>query len=514
METATDNLIRHLVAYKAGQYPDDSMHTRLVRFYLRTLKDQWMIRDVHAQRVALRLNEVQIRILVKMLDQAAQGKPVRLCILKSRKTGVSTFTESLGVDLCAWEKNQKALTIAHAEEPTREIFDIARLAAECHSFVRPCEVTAQLRWPQQRSQYLAMTAGGTAVGAGGTPSFLHTSEGPKWEKNKATTFYNAVNSVPYVPETIVVHEFTAKGRELFFELYDAAGEPGHPYDRIFIAWYLDPTLVVPVDGKFQPDDDECHLRGRAHREGVELSNEQLQWRRNKIKEIGADLFRQEYPSTPEEAIQGAAGLIFPHMRDCLIGELPFDDARIAFDDRVGGIDFGYNDATVIWSGYYIDQVLYVTDYWRGVETLADRQVEALHEGHHYYCDPANTTERISLQRAAQATGKHCRFSPAPRRKNPGEEVARVELQLILKLMREDRLRILYKQAPQLIVECDSLAWNEKTGKPDDARTEACGHYDSIMALKYLVMGVASRGVRTAKERPSLALTRRQEFTRG
>lgn len=315
MGTATDKLLKHCAKYAAGEYADDAMHSRLVRFYGRTLKDQWMIRNVHADRVPLHLNDVQVRVLVAMLDQAAAGKPIRLCILKSRKHGVTTFMKALSADVCAWEQNQKALMIAHSEQSTQEIFGIARMAAEGHAGVQPCEVGAQIRWLRTRSQYVGMTAGGTAVGAGFTPSILHTTEGPKWEKNKRETFYNVVNAVPYVPETIIVHEFTAKGRELFFELYDAAGESGHPYGRIFIAWYLDPTLVAQTDESFLPDDDECHLRGRAHREGVELSNEQLQWRRNKIKEIGADLFRQEYPSTPEEAIQGAKGLIFAHMRD-------------------------------------------------------------------------------------------------------------------------------------------------------------------------------------------------------
>lgn len=489
------------------------MPARLLRFYGRTLLGQWLIRDVHGSLVPLALNEVQCRVLALMMDQAAQGKPIRVNILKSRKTGVSTFTECMAVDLCAYEPNQKAITVAHAEKPTQEIFEIAQLAAEAHKKVRPCDVTAELKWSDIRSHYFAMTAGGTAVGAGGTPSFLHTSEGPKWEKNKAQTFYNAVNSVPYVSETIIIHEFTAKGRDLFFQLFDdARQDSAHQYVSIFIAWYLDETLVAPVVGEFPADDEEARLRERGRKDGYELSDAQLQWRRNKIAEIGDDLFRQEYPSTAEEAIQGAKGLIFPHMRDALVSELPFDPQAVPHSDRVGGIDFGYNDPTVIWTGFYLDQELWLTGFWRKSETLAADQIEGCQAGHHYFCDPANLTERTALMRACQSAGTQCRFSAAPRRKNPGEETARVEMQHVLKLLNDGRLHIMHNVAAQLIVECDSLIWNEATGKPDDKRSDSCGHYDAIKALTYVVMGVIWRVKVEARRDDNKYLTRRQSLS--
>lgn len=452
-----------------------------------------MIRDINGHIIPLRPNEAQSRLFVLMLDQAAMGKPIRIAILKSRKTGISTFVQLLAVFLCAYEKNQKAVTLAHSEVSTREIFDIARLAAGAHSVARSCVVTSELRWPCTNSHYMPLTAGGVAVGAGGTPSFVHCSEIAKWGTNKEETFVNIVNSVPSVPSTIIFHESTAKGRDLFFQLFDdARHDPNHQYVSIFIAWYLDSTLTAPVPDGFVADEEEGYLRSRALADGCELSDGQLQWRRNKIAEIGADLFRQEYPSTAEEAIQGSKGLIFPHMRDALVAELPFLPNEVPYSDRVGGIDFGYNDPTAIWTGFYIDQVLWVTGFWRKSETLAADQVEGCRTGHHYFCDPANLTERTALVRACQAESKQCRFSAAPRRKNPGEETARVEMQHVIKLLGEGRLRIMHNVAAQLIVECDTLAWNEKTGKPDDQRSDACGHFDSIKALTYMVMGVMNR----------------------
>ena len=513
VKTALEEIYGYVAAYRAGGYPDSSMVDWLLSYFARTELGQWMIRDVYAALVPLKLNEVQLRVLALMLRQAAAGKPVRIVILKSRKTGVSTQTETIGVDFCAYHENQIAMTVAHADVPTKEIFDIAKLAAECHSALRQCDVQATLYWPGARSKYFCQTAGGTAVGAGGTPSFLHTSEGPKWEKNKEATYTNTVNSVPSVPNSIIIHEFTAKGREMFYDLFEAAADESHPYERIFIAWYLDSTLRAIVPDGFEADDEERALIRRAGAEGIELSTEQLQWRRNKIAEIGPDEFRQEYPSTAAEAVQGSKGLIFPHMREAVFGDgLPFDEELVGTQDRVGGIDFGYNDPTVIWSGVYLDGVLWVTDYWRETESMATDQVRGLRRGHLYYCDPPNLTERIALQRESQAFGMNCRFQPAPRRKNPGEDTAREELLMVVRMLEKERLKIPARLAAQLIVECDTLAWDPKTAKADDKRNENCGHYDSIQALKYMVMGVLNKGGKpVSRETMERRMTRAQEF---
>lgn len=487
----------------------------LLLFYAATLLDQWMIRDIHGSLVPLRLNEAQARLFVLMLDQAAIGKPVRIIILKARKLGISTFVQLLAAFLCAYTKNFKAVTIAHSEQATKEIFDIARLAAECHAQVRPCDVTAELRWPDCRSHYMTMTSGGVSVGAGGTPSFLHLSELAKWHTNKESTFVNACNSVPYVPETIIIHESTAKGRDLFFQLFDdARSNPAHQYASIFTAWWLDATLVASVGEDFLPTEEELYLRKLAARDGFVLSDEAIQWRRNKVDEIGPDLMRQEFPSTPEESVQASKGLIFPHMRDALVSELPFDPKEIQWSDRVGGIDFGYNDPTVIWTGFYIDQHLWITGFWRRMETLAADQVEGCHMGHLYFCDPANLTERTALVRACQSSSRQCRFVAAPRRKNPGEDTARMEMLGVLKMLNDGRLHIMASVAAQLIVECDSLVWNEATGKPDDKRTDSCAHFDAIKALTYVVMGVMNRAKPQPKDADAArALSRRMDFLR-
>ena len=453
----------------------------------------------------------QVILHALLLQQAYEGVPVRIVIGKSRKShGISTWVQCLGVFLCAHFPNQIAVTLAHEAKATEEIFDIARRAATHYAGLDP-NVLSELRWPETQSRYYCQTAGTTAAQAGGTPSFLHQSEVSKWEKNKEETEYNSKIAVPDEPNTIVIQESTFLGRDLFWQRFDSARLGNSPYRALFLPWYYDDRLQAdPRDASL--DDDERVLALEAQRHGVTLTPGAIQWRRNKIAELSAGVFRQEFPSTPEEAITADSGLVLPGMRNVLVGELPYDRPLVPHSERVGGIDFGYHDPCVIWSGVWRDGSVYLDSYWRGVESLAAEQVDGLIDGTTYYCDPANLSDRKNLERASYERGLHCRFFPAPRRKNPGEDSGLTELKQLVVAAQNDRLHILRSVAEQLLVESDTLTWNEKTGKPQDRRSETCGHYDSIDALKYCVMGCMARlSVLGRQPESERVLTRRQQW---
>jgi len=209
---------------------------------------------------------------------------------------------------------------------------------------------------------------------------------------------------------------------------------------------------------------------------------------------------------------GAKGLIVTGLRDCLIrlDELPFAPGALLPSQYVGGIDFGYHDPCVIWSGYYVDQVLYATRCWRRTESLSGEQIDGLCKFHTYYCDPAGLSDRKHLAQEADRLTMYCKFGPAPRRKHVGEDCDTTELKALVRMIEKERLRIVYSEAAQLIVEADTLAWNEKTGKPDRTRSEQCGHFDTIDGLKYMAMGCLNREKPKAKPMEH-AITRREEM---
>jgi hypothetical protein len=210
-------------------------------------------------------------------------------------------------------------------------------------------------------------------------------------------------------------------------------------------------------------------------------------------ELGDErIFRQEYPSTPQEAVQATTGLIFPNARSAIIDELPFMPVHVSESERFGGIDFGYHHPTVIYSGVYRSGTLYVTDVYRESERLAVDHREGLIPHTMYFCDPAEVQARVELLRVSE--GMACHFSAAPRRRNAGEDISTAEMRILVSWMRDGRVRILRGVASQLMFECDNLAWDEKTGRPDDKNCPpGVGHYDSIYAMKYLVMGLNAIG---------------------
>ena len=487
---AQESIDRYVADYENG-INTLPMLGRLVDFYIWVKAGACLIRDVTAKLIPLEFREVQLRVLEKMMKQAAAGKPIRLAVGKSRKTGVSTEVQGLLVYICSMCSLQRAITITHTGPASKELFGIAVRVAKNWA-ERPSSEDiggrTELFWTDVDSWYSSGTAGGVAVGAGGTPSALHLSEVAKWERNKEETHYKTTTAVPDIPETIIVQESTFKGRDLFWRTFDEARRGKSNYEAIFIGWWMDPTLWSDPGDHFERTREEQNIARLAAEDGVEMADGMLQWRRLKVVEIGSALFRQEYPTTPQEAIQATKGLILPMMAQALFDELPFDPVQIFPIDRIGGIDFGYADPTAIWSGYRYDSKLWLTQLWWGTEQLADQQAAGLLEGHTYYCDPASLNYRKELQKSASAAGIGCKLVQAPRSKGPGEDVSVIEMRKLIQAVESGVLRIDADIAEDLLIETDTMSWDERTGRPDDRPTPEAHHFDRIMALKYLVMG--------------------------
>lgn len=508
-----------------GEIARDSMLEKLALFWKACHAGFIRIRYRDGRIGPLTPNEGQARVHAKAMQMAAAGKPVRLSILKGRKIGVSTWWQAFGVFLVWYWPASQCKTLAHVAESTMEIFGIAKLVAKEFASVVPTEPTENgVKNPANGSWYRCYTAGGEAVGAGGTPTLLHRSEVAFWKHNKAENDKSSGESVPYDPNTIIVDESTANGRELFFTRFCDAASPEHPFEPVFLAWYIGDDNAIPIERPLTLDDDELFIQRRARADGIEISHEAFAWRRMKIQEIGIGDFRQQHPSTPEEAVMGSKGLIVTGLRDCLIpfDRLPFDPSLMLPASKVGSIDFGFEpDPCVIGSGYWYQNSLYVTRIWRRHAALHSEQIAGLEDGHTYYCDPANLSDRKNLAAEASKAGLKCRFGAAPRRKHPGEECVKTELKLITKLIREQRLWIVGTDASghvppgvaQLIVEADTYAWNEKTGKPDDSRSDEVGHYDTMDMLRYMCMGVMQYEREPVKAKAPAPLTRRQQMMR-
>ncbi len=298
-------------------------------FYVENLAH---IVDKHAALIVPTMRPSQRKVEAALAEQQELGLPMRAIVLKSRKTGVSTYIDLKCVQRCTTRPNQRALIVAQDNDTAGELFDIAHTAyvnlpGDYDVRIKP-KLAARnsnrggklLHWGTRQlgallegdvgvnSTLKIDTADVVDAGRGKTITFLHCSEVAFWrDPRKALALLNAV---PDEPETCVVLESTANGHNFFKGRWDRAlrGE-GH-FAPVFIGWLEDPdcrrafpdaeTRATFEDrigtGSFGEDEPDLIARG--------ATSEQLYWRRGAIVdkcEGKVELFKQEYPSTPEEA---------------------------------------------------------------------------------------------------------------------------------------------------------------------------------------------------------------------
>lgn len=260
------------------------------------------IRTKAGQIEPLNLNPAQT-----ILDEAvtaqmkAEGK-IRIIILKARQQGLSTYTGGYLYFSVSQQKARKAMVITHHADSTRALFDMTkRYHDNCPDALKPhtkYSSRKEISFDVLDSSFVVATAGGDSVGRGETLTHVHCSELAFWPKSSAPDIWNGLlQAVPNSPNTAVFVESTANGVSgVYYDLWRGAIEGKNGFVPVFIPWFTDPTYREKVSENFERTPDEEDLAGL-----YSLDNEQLMFRRRKVAQNGLDLFKQEYPSEPEEA---------------------------------------------------------------------------------------------------------------------------------------------------------------------------------------------------------------------
>lgn len=284
------------------------------------------IRTKEGTVAPLVLNEPQRRLMDEIERQQAEGKPVRIIILKARQMGFSTLTEAVIFYTTATAFATESMIVAHTDETTNNLFRMSRRYydelpaplrpmlrasnAQELDFDRPSRSKAAVGGLGSRIR--CATAGGKGVGRSYTLRCLHLSEYAFWPGDKALTFTGLVQAVPDRPGTVIVIESTANGYDDFKAKWDAAveaqrrGEEG--YVPVFFPWFeMDEyRREVPPGFALTPEEREIA-------ETFRLDDAQMAWRRWCIaNQCGGDLnlFHQEYPATPDEAFIATGRCVF------------------------------------------------------------------------------------------------------------------------------------------------------------------------------------------------------------
>lgn len=273
-----------------------------------------------------KLNKAQKYIHEKIEEQRLSTGKVRVILLKGRQQGASTYVEGRFIWRTTMNKGVRAFILTHDAESTNALFEmtvryydnlpVKTIDGETHDFKPSIQKSnaKELRFSALDSGYKIGTAGNKGVGRGTTLQFFHGSEVAFWP-HAAEHTKGILQAVPDAKDTEVILESTANGLGNYFHQQWKEAEAGNSeYQAIFVPWFwqTEYSKQIPSSLSFIKTDEEIDIVDQYG-----ISDEQLYWRRLKVKELSADgmngdkAFKQEYPMCSSEAFQtsGEDGLI-------------------------------------------------------------------------------------------------------------------------------------------------------------------------------------------------------------
>jgi hypothetical protein len=271
-------------------------------------------------------------------QQMAAEKPVRIIIVKSRQTGISTWIQGIMLKRGVTTPLRRILIVAHDLKTSGQLFRMGKrmydhldeaIRPDLVGFANPTRGTKVMHYGIKGegkgsgldSIIEVDTAEEIAGGRGFTYTDLHLSECAWWrDGQKALSLFPAV---PDRPGTSIFLESTANGLNWFHKRYKAAVDRESEFEELFIGWHEDPDcwrnfdtpeqraeFIESIGDITQSDyaDEEPWLQ-----EEFGAQPEQLFFRRRAITdkcEGKVELFKQEYPATWSEAFIGSGKQVF------------------------------------------------------------------------------------------------------------------------------------------------------------------------------------------------------------
>lgn len=265
-------------------------------------KDQLKIitKDASKGYVEFEFNEAQTKIHKAIEKQIKEKGRVRALVLKARQQGISTYTAGRVFWKTFYTPHTRSVVIAHDSATSDALFTMSKNFIDRMSDDFKPELVRsnakEVKFSHNDSGYRLYTAGSPEAGRGTTPTILHCSECAFWQ-NDDKILAGLFQGVSSSDGTEIILESTANGATgAFYRMWKAAERGENDYIPIFLPWFM--TKEYTMD---PPDNFERTIEENEIAEEFGLNDSQLWWRRMKIGEGGESKFRQEYPSTAEEA---------------------------------------------------------------------------------------------------------------------------------------------------------------------------------------------------------------------
>lgn len=327
---------------------------RLTRAYARDPRPYieallWIRPKTGGKLIPFRLTKPQQRLLDLVMKMLAEGRPVRIIILKPRQLGFSTLIQALMHWYIQVTRQVNCLTMAHKSGASKILFQIflrfqdallpefrpmVKARNEALGFIEfgnPDPKTREEN-PGLQSRVAVETAEAPDAGRSGTVQFLHGSEVAFYPNREVlNAMLQAVPDIgahvdpdtgEWNPGTFVFLESTANGASGdFYEMCQRARRGEGDFVFFFVPWFEQEEYRRPVS----PEEEQAWRRFKAaHAIGAAWDNRvlkltkeeidlieryhldfgQIKWRRATIAtKCQGDVakFKQEYPSNPDEA---------------------------------------------------------------------------------------------------------------------------------------------------------------------------------------------------------------------
>ncbi|TRZ53460.1 MAG: hypothetical protein D4S01_01300 [Dehalococcoidia bacterium] len=259
--------------------------------------------------VTLVPNLEQQELIDMIIRMESRKELVRIIIPKARQMGISTITEAMLYCKTAFSENVNSLIIADENAKSKNIFEMSKLMHE----LMPSEIkphtkrsnAIEIVFDEIHSKITIASAENTASARSGTYHNFHGSE-VAFFKDAATLMTGVNQTIPDIPNTTVILESTGNGvGDYFHKIIQDSRKGKNDFRIFFIPWYrsIEYTKPIPDDEKFEVMAEGMYGNEVYYRDTFNLTNEQLNWRRHKIRnKLNGDIrmFMQEYPASIEE----------------------------------------------------------------------------------------------------------------------------------------------------------------------------------------------------------------------
>ena len=254
-------------------------------------------------------NSAQHRLHAFIEDLRAAGNLVRVCIIKSRQMGSSTYVCSRFLQRATLNPGTSVFILSHLGDSTQYLFEmVKRMYNNLPEPLKPFAERSnrkELKFGKIDSEYALGTAGSAEIGRSMNPHLLHLSECAFFQDTDNIST-GLMQGVATSPNTEIIVESTANGvNNMFYELCMKGIDPNNftRYKTIFLPWYLQEEYRETPPARFKPTSEEEEMMNL-----YSITLDQIFWRRRKLEdEYNNDLwkFKQEYPTTIFEAFQSS-----------------------------------------------------------------------------------------------------------------------------------------------------------------------------------------------------------------